>query len=79
MKNVTITLPEDVARWARVHAAKKDLSLSRMVAEMLRERMVEEEGYRKAMQSFLSREPERLKTEGSYPGRDELHERDLLR
>jgi plasmid stability protein len=38
MKNVTITLPDDLARKARVEAAKADKSLSRFVADMLAER-----------------------------------------
>ena len=35
MKNVTITLDPKVARWARIHAARHDVSLSRMVGRML--------------------------------------------
>jgi hypothetical protein len=38
MKNVTITLDEKVARWARIKAAEKDTSVSRLVGEMLREK-----------------------------------------
>jgi hypothetical protein len=36
MKNVTITIEEDVARWARIRAAEEETSLSRRVGEMLR-------------------------------------------
>jgi hypothetical protein len=39
MKNVTITLDEEVARWARICVAKQDTSLSRLVGELLREKM----------------------------------------
>ena len=38
MKNVTITLSENLARRARVEAAKQDKSLSRFVADLLEER-----------------------------------------
>jgi hypothetical protein len=38
MKNVTITLPDDLARGARIEAAKQDKSLSRFVADLLAER-----------------------------------------
>jgi len=38
MKNVTITLPEDLARRARVEAAKQDKSLSRFLADLIEER-----------------------------------------
>jgi len=34
MKNVTITLDEETAAWARVHAAKQNMSVSRMIGEM---------------------------------------------
>jgi hypothetical protein len=38
MKNVTITLPDDLARRARVAAAEQDKSLSRFIADLLEER-----------------------------------------
>jgi len=41
MKNVTITLEEEVARWARIMAAKENTSVSRLVGELLREKMLE--------------------------------------
>lgn len=75
MKNVTLALPEDVARWARVWAAEHDTSVSSMLGDMLRERMEVEEGYERAMARFLGREPRVLKTGGGYPSREEVHER----
>jgi hypothetical protein len=39
LKNVTITLPEEVAQWARIEAAKKSLSVSKYVARLLEEKM----------------------------------------
>ena len=76
MKNVTITLEEEVARWARIRAAERDTSLSRLVGEMLREKMIEEENYKSAMEQFLSRSPRKLKKPGKeYPGREEIHVR----
>lgn len=39
MKNITITLREDIADWLRIEAAKADLSMSSFVAEMLEARM----------------------------------------
>jgi hypothetical protein len=38
MKNVTITLQDDLAHRARVEAAKQDKSLSRFIADLLEER-----------------------------------------
>ena len=76
MKNVTITLDEDVARWARIRAAERDTSLSRLVGELLRERMAEEETYQAAMHQYLSQAPTALKDgKAQYPKRQELYER----
>jgi len=75
MKNVTITLEEDVAQWARVWAARNDTSVSRILGELLHERMLREEGYEAAMQQFLAVTPRELKTTGHYPTRDEIHQR----
>lgn len=79
MKNITVSLPETVARWVRTYAARNNTSVSRLVGEMLRQRMGEESGYRRAMKSFLSRKPKRLKKGGGYPTRGEIHERGVLR
>jgi len=76
MKNVTITMDEKVARWARIKAAEQDTSISRWVGEMLRERMVNERSYHLSMRRYLSRKPRRLSKPGtSYPMREEIHER----
>ena len=75
MKNVTITLDEEVARWARVWAARHDTSVSRILGELLEERMLREEGYEAAMQQYIAVAPRALKTSGGYPTRTEAHER----
>lgn len=79
MKNVTITLEEEVARWARIRAAKENTSVSRLVGDLLRRYMEEEEAYKASMTQFLSRRPVVLKGKGKYPKREELHERSRLR
>lgn len=80
MKNVTITLEEEVARWARVRAAEKNTSVSRLVGELLRQQMKDEQTYGTAMRRYLSRKPKQLKQHGdSYPDRTVLHERGRLR
>jgi hypothetical protein len=69
-------LDEDVARWAKVHAAKLEKSLSRLVGEMLKRKMLEEEHYQAAMHQYLSHPPFQIKDSGSvYPKRENLHER----
>jgi len=75
MKNVTITLEEEVADWSRIEAAKNRVSVSRWIGNILRERMQDEAGYRQAMNQFLSSPPVLLKKDGRYPSRNDLHER----
>ena len=75
MKNVTITLDEQVARWVRIRAAQLGKSVSRLVGDLLRERMVEEDDYQAAMKQTLSQLPRPLKQAGArYPSREELHD-----
>ena len=61
VKNVTIVLEERVADWARIEAAKRRTSVSRMVGKMLAEKMRHEENYDEAMNQFLGLKPERLR------------------
>ena len=79
MKNVTITVDEEVAQWARVWAAKHNTSVSRILGDILKEKMRQEEGYEAAMRQFLSRKPYVLKKTRRYPKREELHDRKGLR
>lgn len=79
-RNVTLSLNEDTARWARVEAARRDTSVSAFLAEILQERMGQTAGYEDSMKEFLGRGPRRLKSEGGrYPSRDEVHDRAGLR
>jgi hypothetical protein len=76
MKNVTITLDEDVARWARIRAAERNTSVSRLVGELLRGQMRDEEKYLHAREQYLSQPPRKLKKPGiKYPTRTEFHAR----
>ncbi|MGV6830354.1 MAG: DUF6364 family protein [bacterium] len=76
MKNVTITLEDDVAQWARVWAAKKNASVSSLLGKLLKEKMQQEEGYEIAMKQYLSTPETALKsTTENYPRRDSLYER----
>ena len=80
MKNVTITLEEEVARWARIRAAEQNTSVSRLVGEMLREHMQRESDYEAAMRRFLARKPVAMRKPGEpLPTREELHDRKNLR
>ena len=76
MKNVTITLDEKVAQWARIKAAEKNTSVSRLLGNLLKEKMREESNYALAKGQYLGMQPVALKQLGDrYPRREELHER----
>jgi len=76
MKNVTITLDEKVASWARIRAAEQETSVSRLVGEMLKEKMTEEQSYQTSMQYYLSQSPRLIKEPGvKYPNREKLYDR----
>ncbi|HEV7509427.1 MAG TPA: hypothetical protein VGS07_31420 [Thermoanaerobaculia bacterium] len=78
MKNVTVTLEEEVALWVRVRAAEQNQSVSRYLGNMLRSQMAEEKTYDEAMNRFLSRKPSRINSE-TYPAREALYERPRVR
>lgn len=80
MKNVTVTLPEDVAAWLRVRAAQDGRSVSRWLAELLDGMRRAEDEYDLAMERYLARKPRKLDwAEGRKPTRDELHDRSGFR
>ena len=80
MKNITVTLPEDVARWLRVRAAEDDRSVSRWIRELLERIRRREDDYEIAMKRHLAREPRRIDwPEGRRPSREELYVRSRLR
>lgn len=80
LKNVTVTLDPETARWARVEAARQGTSVSRMLGEMLEEKMKGEEAYRLAMDRFFAQKPGAHSRAGHrLPSREELHDRDGLR
>lgn len=80
LKNVTITLDEEVARWARIEAARRDTSVSQLVAQLLRELMLGTDDYAVAQQRYFASESRVHRAPGEpFPTRDELHERAGLR
>jgi len=74
LQNMTITVDQDVARWARIKAATEASSVSRLVGEMLKARMLKEEGYETAMRRYLAMKPSVISSR-PYPKRSELYER----
>jgi hypothetical protein len=74
LKNVTITLPEEVALWARVTAAQQNTSVSRLVGKILESQMRQSGDYADAWRQWQALTP--LKIDASARlSRDEAHER----
>jgi hypothetical protein len=78
LRNITITLEDDLALWARVEAARRDTSVSRFLAAILKAQMTEQGEYDRAKQEALAREPF-LNSGGPYLSREQAHDRDRLR
>lgn len=75
MKNVTVTMEDSVAEWARLEAARRNTSVSRLIGEMLAEKMRHDDAYERAMNEWLSRERSWKSDGAPYPGRPGVHER----
>ena len=77
-RNITLSLPEEDLREARVLAARRGTSVSQFLARMLKETVERETGYDTARNRSLAtlREGMDLGTGGRMTwSRDELHER----
>jgi hypothetical protein len=73
MKNVTVTMEDSVAEWARLEAARRNTSVSRLIGEMLAEKMRHDDAYERAMNEWLQR-PALFTSNGTaYPAREETY------
>ncbi|MFN3883858.1 MAG: hypothetical protein ACK4Q4_03740 [Rhodocyclaceae bacterium] len=81
--NLTITTDEETLRWARIEAAKRGTSVSKLVGEILANLRKQEDDYEQAMQDFFSRKPyldPPPRADGRrWPTREELYDRPVLR
>jgi len=76
VRNVTITLDDETALWARMEAASRDTSVSRFVGELLRQQMLDSAEYARARRSYARRPASLLSgADQPYPARDEIHAR----
>ena len=73
MKNVTVTMEDSVAEWARLEAARRNTSVSRLVGELLAEKMRSDDAYERAMHEWLQRDATYASDGCSYPTRDEIY------
>ena len=71
MKNVTITMDDSVADWARLEAARRNTSVSRLVGELLAEKMRHDDTYERAMREALEFKP--LPLQGPYLKREDIY------
>jgi len=74
MKNVTVTMEDAVADWARMEAARRNTSVSRLVGELLAEKMRHDDAYERAMREALEFKSWGTST-GPYMTRDEIYTR----
>lgn len=74
-KNVTLSLPEHVALWARLKAAQADTSVSSFLAGILQQQMRDEETFDAAYQQWRVTEPIAEVDAAKRMSRDEVHER----
>jgi len=78
LKNVTITMEDKVADWARMEAARRNTSVSRLVGELLTEKMRHDDAYERAMREALEFKSFGL-SNGRYLSREEMYDRSLPR
>ena len=74
MKNVTVTMEDSVADWARMEAARRNTSVSRLIGEMLAEKMRHDDAYERAMREALEFRSWG-KSSGPYLTREEMYDR----
>jgi hypothetical protein len=80
MKNVTVKLSDEAAAWIRVYAAERNTSVSRILGEMVEERIRASSQYEAARRYFLTRKLRPLKNPGEeYPKREDLYDRPRVR
>lgn len=80
MKNITISMPDDLARKVRVLAAKADTSVSKFLCQLAEEKTREGDEYEAAMKRYMARGSRPLRESGQpLPKREEIYDRDVLR
>ena len=73
MKNVTITVEEAALEWVRIEAAKRNTSVSRLVGEMLTEKMQHDDAYARALREWVADTSSFVSKGKAYTKREALH------
>ena len=77
MKNVTLSIDEEVMRFAKVYAAKYGKSVSRLVADWLTGLMDEDRQRQQSLEDYLLDKPF-LNTKGERVAREDIHDRKVF-
>ncbi len=72
MKNVTITVEDATLEWVRIEAAKRNTSVSRLVGEMLTDKMQHDDAYARAMREWVADTSAFSSAGQPYPDREPL-------
>jgi hypothetical protein len=75
MRNVTITVEDDALEWARVEAAKRNTSVSKLVGAFISEMRRRDDAYMRAYQEWKNDTRTWCSDGRPYPKREELYER----
>ena len=70
MKNVTITVEGATLEWVRIEAAKRNTSVSRLVGEMLTDKMQFDDAYARAQREWVADASAFNSGGAAYPQRD---------
>ncbi|HEY7387230.1 MAG TPA: hypothetical protein VH640_01895 [Bryobacteraceae bacterium] len=76
---MTITVTEEVARWARKAAAEKDTSVSKLVGKMLEDEMRRQDDYWEAYERVKKIKPIKGVDASKRGKREDLYDRPVLR
>lgn len=75
MRNITITVSEEAARWARMKAAEEDTSVSKLVGRMLEDQMRKTDAYWRAYEKWKRLKPIKGVRAAERMTREEAHAR----
>jgi hypothetical protein len=73
MKNVTITVEDATLEWVRIEAARRNTSVSRLVGEMLTDKMQFDDAYARAQREWGADTSGFDSAGKAYPLRDASH------
>jgi hypothetical protein len=77
MKNVTITVEDSALEWVRIEAAKRNTSVSRLVGEMLADKMRLTDAYQRAAYDWANKDRTWRSDGSAYAKRADLYDRSL--